>query len=416
MHARVAMAMACCVLVPPRLSPVGVSLHLSHSQSLPIPSSRSIKKQLVYYCSSSRNNAAAGGHYYYCSVCSSSSSSSPSSSLSPLAADPLTASSSSSSSSAAAAVAAPSPLAANSQTAASASAAAASSSVSALSSLCSSASRRELLQLLAAGSVAVAMVASPARVAKAEQEVNGSTAAAAVDTTITDYAYLDLMVCPSLSRPDRTLGNTSQICTEGEDLGRIVIGLYGNQVPQTVSNFKAMCTGTAGSSFEGTIFHRVLQGQYIQAGRQGLKEKGEVASPAHLDRNEDSIRSNSFKLKHTRPGTVSLCLSENDDEEGLKLSGDYRNVEFLITTGPGPAPQLDNGNIVFGTILEGMDVVSAVSTVPTYKPSSRIRQFNNFAELLGDDRAANARSLWNKPLKAIVIKSCGVLDIARKFS
>jgi len=105
------------------------------------------------------------------------------------------------------------------------------------------------------------------------------------------------------------------------------------QVPQTVSNFKAMCTGTAGSSFEGTIFHRVLQGQYIQAGRQGLKEKGEVASPAHLDRNEDSIRSNSFKLKHTRPGTVSLCLSENDDEEGLKLSGDYRNVEFLITTG-----------------------------------------------------------------------------------
>jgi hypothetical protein len=67
---------------------------------------------------------------------------------------------------------------------------------------------------------------------QAEQEVNGSTAAAAaaVDTTITDYAYLDLMVCPSLSRPDRTLGNTSQICTEGEDLGRVVIGLYGNQV------------------------------------------------------------------------------------------------------------------------------------------------------------------------------------------
>ncbi|KAH8936252.1 hypothetical protein BDL97_17G076100 [Sphagnum fallax] len=411
MHVRVAMAMACCVLVPPRLSPVGVPLQLSHSQSLSISSSRSIKKQLVYSCSSSRNNAAAGGHYYYCSVCSSSSSSSSSSSLSPLAADPLTASSSSSSSSSAAA---PSPLAVNSQTAAFASGAPASSSVSALSSLCSSASRRELLQLLAAGSVAVAMVASPARVAKAEQEVNGSTAAA--DTTITDYAYLDLMVCPSLSRPDRTLGNTSQICTEGEDLGRIVIGLYGNQVPQTVSNFKAMCTGTAGSSFEGTIFHRVLQGQYIQAGRQGLKEKGEVASPAHLDRNEDSIRSNSFKLKHTRPGTVSLCLSENDDEEGLKLSGDYRNVEFLITTGPGPAPQLDNGNIVFGTILEGMDVVSAISTVPTYKPSSRIRQFNNFAELLGDDRAANARSLWNKPLKAIVIKSCGVMDIARKFS
>jgi cyclophilin family peptidyl-prolyl cis-trans isomerase len=100
----------------------------------------------------------------------------------------------------------------------------------------------------------------------------------------------------------------------------------------------------------------------------------------------------------------------------IKIIFDMLLLGCALCTGPGPAPQLDNGNIVFGTILEGMDVVSAISTVPTYKPSSRIRQFNNFAELLGDDRAANARSLWNKPLKAIVIKSCGVMDIARKFS
>lgn len=59
-----------------------------------------------------------------------------------------------------------------------------------------------------------------------------------------------------------------------------------------------------------------------------------------------------------------------------------------------------------------MDVVSAISTVPTYKPSSRIRQFNDLAEFFGDDRAANARSLWNKPLKAVVIKSCGLVNAA----
>ena len=94
-----------------------------------------------------------------------------------------------------------------------------------------------------------------------------------------------------------------------------------------------MCTGQAGSSYEGTIFHRVLQGQYIQAGRQGSKDKGEVVTPTNLDRNKELISARSFTLRHSRPGTVSLCLSENDDEDALKLSGDYRNVEFLITTG-----------------------------------------------------------------------------------
>lgn len=58
------------------------------------------------------------------------------------------------------------------------------------------------------------------------QEVGSSAA----DTTITDRVYFDIMECPSLARSDRTLGNTSLICTDGENLGRIVIGLYGKQV------------------------------------------------------------------------------------------------------------------------------------------------------------------------------------------
>ncbi|XP_024395315.1 peptidyl-prolyl cis-trans isomerase CYP28, chloroplastic isoform X2 [Physcomitrium patens] len=245
-------------------------------------------------------------------------------------------------------------------------------------------SRRQLLLLVSGAAVTAAALPS-----YADEE----TGTSGVDTTITDRVYLDIMECPSLARADRTLGNTSLICTDGEDLGRIVIGLYGKQVPQTVKNFKAMCTGEAGSSYEGTIFNRVLQGQYIQGGRQGAKDKGETSPPTKLERNEEVVRGSSFKLRHLRPGTVSLCLSENDDEEAIKLNTDYRNVEFLITT--------------------GMDVVAAVSTVPTYKPSDRIQQFNSFAQLLGDDRAASARANWDKPLKSVVIKKCGLLNVAR---
>lgn len=73
-----------------------------------------------------------------------------------------------------------------------------------------------------------------------------------------------------------------------------------------------------------------------------------------LVRNTEAVNSRAFLLGHSRPGVVSLCLSENDDDDEIKLNPNYRNVEFLITTGPGPCPQLDSGNIVFGTVLEGM--------------------------------------------------------------
>ena len=42
------------------------------------------------------------------------------------------------------------------------------------------------------------------------------------------------------------------------------------------------------------------------------------------------------RLEHTRPGTVSLSLSENDDEPFMKQRAQYRNTEFLITTGESP--------------------------------------------------------------------------------
>lgn len=229
------------------------------------------------------------------------------------------------------------------------------------------------------------------------------------DLTITDKVFLTFDLCPTATRLDRTLGDTSLVCEAGEPMGKVVIGLYGNQVPRTVENFKAMVSGEAGSSYKGTTIHKILQGQYIQAGRQGSVDKGEVDPPDYLERNTETVKSSSFLLSHNRPGTVSLCLGANDDDEERKLFGEYRNVEFLITTGPGPAPQLDNGNIVFGTVLEGMDIISAIASIPSYKPSEKIRQFNDFAEFLGDDRASKGRSFWNRPLKAVVIRDCGVL-------
>ncbi|XP_039051367.1 peptidyl-prolyl cis-trans isomerase CYP28, chloroplastic-like isoform X2 [Hibiscus syriacus] len=202
--------------------------------------------------------------------------------------------------------------------------------------------------------------------------LSSSSLSPPLDTTITDRVFLDFSLCPTYFRSTTAVDSTP-LCSDPTSLGRLVLGLYGNLLPITVSTFKLMCTS---SSYKNTLVHKIFPGQFFQAGRQGRsREYGELHLPPSLDlpRNTETVDSKAFLLKHSRAGVVSLCLSENDDDDEVKLDSDYRNVEFLITTGPGPCPQLDNNNIVFGTVLEGLDVVTAIASIPTYKPSEKIR-------------------------------------------
>lgn len=60
--------------------------------------------------------------------------------------------------------------------------------------------------------------------------------------TITDTVYFD-------------------VTSDGESIGRVEFGLYGDVVPRTAANFKALCTGEQGFGYEGSVFHRIIPGE-----------------------------------------------------------------------------------------------------------------------------------------------------------
>ncbi|GFR40129.1 hypothetical protein Agub_g685, partial [Astrephomene gubernaculifera] len=100
-----------------------------------------------------------------------------------------------------------------------------------------------------ASSVAATAVAEVASLADPQPSTSGREQ---VDTTITHAVSLTIGIAPrALKRAEeRTIGDKSVI-PEAEPLGRVVIGLYGNAVPRTVSNFLALVGGGAlvGSTF-----------------------------------------------------------------------------------------------------------------------------------------------------------------------
>lgn len=133
--------------------------------------------------------------------------------------------------------------------------------------------------------------------------------------------------------------------------GDIWVKLFPDECPRTVENFT---THAKNGYYDGVTFHRVIKGFMLQTGDPlGDGTGGESIWGGEF---EDEINR---ALKHDRPYTLSMANA------GPNTNGS----QFYITTVP--TPWLDGKHTVFGRVVKGMDVVSAIEKTKTNPRSDK---------------------------------------------
>ena len=139
--------------------------------------------------------------------------------------------------------------------------------------------------------------------------------------------------------------------TLATNLGNIVLELDVEKAPVTVENFLSYVKS---GFYNGTIFHRVIDGFMIQGGgftRELLEKK--TQPPITNESNNGLVNST---------GTVAMARTNDPNSATSQFFINLIDNNFLNYTSPEPSSV---GYCVFGKIIEGMNVIHKIGQLPT---------------------------------------------------
>ena len=133
--------------------------------------------------------------------------------------------------------------------------------------------------------------------------------------------------------------------------GVITLELDAEKAPKTVENFLQYVRD---GFFDGTIFHRVIDGFMIQGG--GF-EPGMTQKPTR-----EAVENEAANGLKNEAYTIAMARTPNPHSATAQFFINVANNSFLNFTAPTPQGY---GYAVFGKVVEGMDVVDKIRKVKT---------------------------------------------------
>ncbi|KAM0060389.1 putative peptidylprolyl isomerase [Helianthus debilis subsp. tardiflorus] len=217
------------------------------------------------------------------------------------------------------------------------------------------------------------------------------------------------------------------IAIDGKPIGRIVVGLYGNNAPNGTTKFSDFVSGAAGISYRRKEFVKITP-NYIQHG--GVRSYGVDAELAAQTGRNFAVENLVAELERENgrcPGTKNVAGSVGiivrdpfkpppkqklvarngklviDEEE---IGKEPNGTEFVISTKD--SPELDASTLVIGKVLEGIEVVEKIGQVKTVQENTSSPYFR-VAKLIGDKRAVVAERGFNRPYSKVIVTNCGIM-------
>ena len=176
-------------------------------------------------------------------------------------------------------------------------------------------------------------------------------------STLLTFASLLIFLVSCADKTDikeveKSMEKTMTQVTIKTSVGDIQLELNDEKAPITVENFKTIAQS---GYYEGTIFHRVINGFMVQGGglNADMSNKSSGTSPIQNEANNG--------LANDR-GTIAMARTMDPHSATSQFFINHKDNSFLNHTGENSQGW---GYAVFGVVTEGMDVVDQIAEVAT---------------------------------------------------